>query len=108
MANEEHRFTKSVRDFAPGQLWLVRQRVAQHREEHQGKPPQCLVMHTHTLRRVFEEWAVEQGLDIAAVVPSMDRINRGMFEGVPVFHCRCGFWLASDDMITCEGKHEEI
>ena len=91
----------------PGVMWLVRERLKQHRERFGGRAPAMLVMHTGSLRSLFEEFADEKGIDRASL-PRIEDVPFGAFEGVNLLHCRCGQNPAVDLLVTCESEKEDL
>lgn len=103
----QQRFQKSVTDYAPGVLWLVRNRIAEHRTTFGGRPPDHLILHTNTLRGLFTEYLASLG-DTAPELPPVESVVFGVFEGVRIYHCQCGKALAPDMLVTCDGKDEDL
>jgi hypothetical protein len=103
---KEHRFTKGVTDYASGALVLVRSRVAEH-ERRYGRPPSQLVLHLPTARRLFTEFAQEQGLP---PVPEgmLQRGAAGAVMGIPFLICNCQDDWAEDQIIDWAGFVEPL
>lgn len=105
--SDSHKFTKTMTDYAPGTLWMVRERVRQHREKFGGRAPAMLILHTGTLRNLFAEYAKEQGFDVHEM-PPVENCLVGSLDGINFYHCRCGKDMAPDLLRTCEGEHEDL
>lgn len=102
----EHRFTKGVMDYGCGALQLVRSRAREHRAK-TGAYPRQLVLHAPTARRLFTEYAAEQG---EALPP--ERVLRGtvagIFEGIPFCICQCGDDFGEDQLVDQLGNVEPL
>jgi hypothetical protein len=102
----EHRFTKTMTDYASGALVLVRTRIAEHKKKY-GAPPAQLLLHPPLARRLFSEHAAAHGLPgLPDDLPLAGAF--GKFDGTPVYVCGCGQALAEDQIIDWLGKFEPL
>lgn len=107
----EHRFTKGMRDYAPGMLALVRSRIEEHRKKFGGREPLQLLMHGATFRQLIEEHAKEYDIDLSVLpfpVEAMGGCQLDEIGSIPIMRCRCTTPMAQDLLFACDGTHEEL
>lgn len=107
----EHRFTKGVLDYAPGMMWMLRNRIEEHRKRFGGRPPLQFLLHGPSFTQLLREHAdgIHIGLsELPLPVERMAGCRLDELDRILIIRCRCGRPMAEDQMITCDGNTEEL